>query len=68
LFSAEPGGAVLYGILHGIGDAFDFGAVGLGGREHDDEKGKHQRDEIGIRNQPSIVIPGLILNAPAPHG
>src|SRR5205809_1047678 len=49
------------GGLHGLGDLALLLFVGLAGSEEDDEEGEEQRDEIGVRDEPALVVDMLVF-------
>ena len=44
------------GGLHGLGKFDLFLLVRLAGGEEDDEEGEEQRDEVGVGDQPALVV------------
>ena len=44
------------GLAHRFGDRLGFGLIALRGGEHHHEEREQQGDEIGIRDQPALVI------------
>ena len=44
------------GGLHGFGEFDLLLLVGLAGGEEDDEKGEEQRDEVGVGDEPALVV------------
>lgn len=57
-------------VFEGIGQEFDstlYFLVDRGDGIHDDEKGKQQGNEIGIGNQPALVVFRLFGTTPAGH-
>ena len=55
------------GGLHGCGELGLLLLVRLAGGEEDDEKGEEQRDEVGVGDQPALVVDvlGMFLLAHA---
>ena len=53
------------GRLHGFGELHLLLLVGLAGGEEDDEEGEEQRDEVGVGDQPALVVDVLGVLFPA---
>ena len=62
------GAGVVEGGLHGDGEPALLLLDGLAGGEEDDEEGEEERDEVGVGDQPALVIDvlGMLFSAHAP--
>ena len=56
------------GGLHGLGELHLLLLVRLAGGEEDDKEGEEERDEVGVGDQPALVVDvlGMLFPAHAP--